>query len=92
MITKTVQRSDDLYIQFTNEELQSLGIKPGDKFSYKVDKDGLLLQKFATLEVDISEWSRDILEMLIVQSVEQDISVNEVISNILTKQLAELDV
>jgi hypothetical protein len=90
MITKTIQRSDDLYIQFTNEELTSLGIEPGEKLSWEIKDDSVVLKKLATLEVDISEWSRDILEMLIVESVEKDISVNDVIANILEEQLNKL--
>ncbi len=83
MITKKVQRSDELFIQFTDEELEALNIKPGDKFSWEVENESLVLKKFASLDVDISEWSREVLEMLIAESVEKDISVNEVICNIL---------
>lgn len=87
-LTKKVLRSDDLYIQFTDEELKQANIRPGDKFTYEIVENGLLLKKFATIDVDISEWSRDVLEMLIAESVEQDISVNEVISNLLEKKLS----
>ena len=92
MITKKVQKSDELYIQFTDTELEQLNIKPGDKFSWEIENDSLVLKKFASLDVDISEWSREVLEMLIVESVEKDISVNEVICNILDKALSEENV
>jgi hypothetical protein len=92
MITKTVQRSEDLYIQFTDEELKALDIKSGDKFSWEIENESLVLKKFATIEVDISEWSREILEMLIADSIKKDISVNEVISDILEKVLSKSDV
>ena len=92
MITKKVQRSDELFIQFTDEELEALNIKPGDKFSWEVENESLVLKKFASLDVDISEWSREVLEMLIVESVEKDISVNEVICNILDGYLPKNDV
>lgn len=90
MFTKKLQRSDELYIQFTDEELKSLNVEPGDKFSWEVKNDSVVLTKFASIEVDISEWSRDVLEMLIVESVEKDISVNEVIADILDTQLNKL--
>jgi len=83
MITKKVQRSEELYVQFTDEELEALNIKAGDKFSWEVEDNSLVLKKFASLDVDISEWSREVLEMLIAESVEKDISVNEVICDIL---------
>ena len=87
MITKKAQRSEELYIQFTDEELKALNIKAGDKFSWEVENESLVLKKFASLDVDISEWSREVLEMLIVESVEKDISVNEVICDILDSYL-----
>ncbi len=92
MVTKKIQRSEDLFIQFTDEELKSLNIKAGDKFSWEVEKDSVVLKKFASLDVDISEWSREVLEMLIVESVEKDISVNEVICNILDNFLSKENV
>jgi len=92
MVTKKIQRSEELYIQFTDEELKSLNIKAGDKFSWEVENDSVVLKKFASLDVDISEWSREVLEMLIVESVEKDISVNEVICNILDNFLSKENV
>jgi hypothetical protein len=92
MIAKKIQRSDELYIQFTDKELEELNIKPGDKFSWEVENEALVLKKFVSLDVDISEWSREVLEMLIIESVEKDISVNDVICNILDKFLPKNDV
>ena len=91
MIKKTVQRSEDCFVQFTDEELQQLGIKAGDKFSCSLENNSVVLKKFETIDIDMSEWSRDILEMLISESIENDISVNEVISNILERMLPSLE-
>lgn len=79
MIKKTIQRSEDLFVQFTDEELSALNIKPGDKFSCEVRGDSVMLHKYGTIEIDLSEFSRETLEMLIADSVEKDISINEVI-------------
>jgi hypothetical protein len=89
MLKKTIQRSDELYIQFTPEELSQFNIKPGDKFSWEILDDSILLKKYSTIDVDISEWSKDVLEMLVVESVERDISVNDVIVEILEKKLSD---
>lgn len=88
MIKKTVQRSEECYIQFTNEELEQLNIKQGDKFSWEQQDDGIMLKRYVSIDVDISEWSREALEMLIIESVEKDISVNDVICQILTEQVS----
>ena len=86
-IYKVVEPTGDLCIKFTDEELNRLGIKKGDKFSFKEDGDGFLLQKFGTIEIDLEELSRETLEMMIKTSCEEDISINEVISNILEKYI-----
>lgn len=89
MIEKKIQRSNDLVIQFTDDELSALNIVPGDKFSLKVEDNSILLQKYATIDLDMSEWSREMLEFLIAESAQKDISINEVISNILDSYLSK---
>ena len=83
MINKKIQTTGEMCVKFTEEELAQLNIKQGDKFSIKETDDGILLEKFSTIELDLSEYDRDILELLIKESCEKDISINEVISNIL---------
>ncbi len=65
-----------------------MGIKPGDKFSLKINEDdSILMQKYVSIEIDISEWSREILEFLIDLSIKKDVSVNDVINEILEEYL-----
>jgi hypothetical protein len=85
MITKTIEPTGDVCVKFTEDELTKLNIKQGDKFSIKEKDGGILLEKFATIELDLSEFNRDTLEFLIQESCDKDISANEVISNILEK-------
>jgi hypothetical protein len=85
MIKKTIEPTGDVCVKFTQDELAELNINEGDKFSIKECDDGILLQKFEKLELDISEWDRSILEMLISDSCERDISVNDLISEIISK-------
>jgi hypothetical protein len=88
MITKTVQRSEDLYVQFNEDEMKSLDIKPGDKFSWEIGSNSsITLKKFVEIDVDISEWSREVLEMLVTESIKKDLPVNDIIANILEEQL-----
>ena len=83
MIKKTIEPTGDVCVKFTEDELAQLNIKQGDKFSIKEQDGGILLEKFATIELDLSEFNRDILEFLIQESCNKDISVNEVITIIL---------
>lgn len=86
---KTIEPTGDVCIKFTEEELSKLGLNQGDKLSWEEVKDGFILKKYEKIDVDISEWSRDVLEMLIVESVEQDVSVNDVICRILEDQFSK---
>lgn len=44
-------------------------------------------EKTESLELDLAEFERDILEALIIESCEKNISVNEVIVNVLKSYL-----
>ena len=89
MIKKTVEPTGDVCVKFTEDELAQLNIKQGDKFSIKETDEGILLEKFATIDIDLNEVDREILEFLIRESCDKDISVNEVISDILEKGLEQ---
>jgi bifunctional DNA-binding transcriptional regulator/antitoxin component of YhaV-PrlF toxin-antitoxin module len=88
---KIIEPTGDVCIKFTEEELSKLGLKQGDKLSWEETRDGFILKKYEKIDVDISEWSREVLEMLIAESVEQDVSVNDVICKILEEQFAKED-
>jgi hypothetical protein len=87
MIKKTVEPTGDVCVKFTEDELSKLNIKAGDKFSIKNTKDGIFLEKFVNIDIDLSEIGRDVLEFLIQESCDKDISINEVISNIIETYL-----
>lgn len=87
MIKKTVEPTGDVCVKFTEDELVKLNIKQGDKFSIKETDSGILLQKFATIDIDLAELEREVLEFLIQESCDKDVSVNEIISEILEKKL-----
>jgi hypothetical protein len=83
MIKKIIEPTGDVCVRFTDDELEQLGMKQGDKFSVEETDEGIVLKKFATIELDMAEWEREILEYLIAQSCDKDVSVNEVISEMI---------
>ena len=89
MIKKTIEPTGDVCVKFTEEELEKLNIKQGDKFSIKETDDGILLEKFSTVDINLSELDRELLEFLIQESCNKDISINEVISDLLEKGLEQ---
>lgn len=82
---KELQPTGELCVKFTEDELIELNIKEGDKFSVENLNDGVLLKKYETLEIDLSEFNRETLEFLIQESCEKDISVNQIVENCLTE-------
>jgi len=85
---KQVQSREELFIQFTDEEIEKLGLEKNQKLSMEILENGSIkMTPFAKIDIDISEWSREVLENLIQESVEKDISVNEVISQTIEQYL-----
>lgn len=81
-ITKTVMPSKDVYIQFTEDELLELDMKPGDKFTVKLNEDGsVLLEKKVPLEINLDEFPEHILRNLVKTSIEKDIPVGDIIED-----------
>jgi hypothetical protein len=89
MIKKTVEPTGEVCVKFTEDELAQLNIKQGDKFSIKETSEGILLEKFVTVDIDLNEVDREILEFLIQESCDKDVSINQVISDLLEKGLEQ---
>jgi hypothetical protein len=89
MIKKTIEPTGDVCVKFTEDELAQLNIKQGDKFSIKETDGGILLEKFSTVDINLSELDRELIEFFIQESCDKDISVNQVISDLLEKGLEQ---
>ena len=76
---KKLKRSNDLFIQFDEEDMEKLNLKEGDKFSISFEDGSIKLDPLVPLELDLSEFPRDVLEKIIIESVEKDITVNDVL-------------
>jgi len=88
-IPKTVKVKEEHYIEFTDEELQALNMEKGQKFSCKIEDGALKLEPFVKVELEIGNWDREVLLMLIEESCERDVSVNEVINDLLEKVIED---
>jgi bifunctional DNA-binding transcriptional regulator/antitoxin component of YhaV-PrlF toxin-antitoxin module len=92
MTKKTLLPTNDLYLQFTDEEIQELGWEAGQRLEVKQHEDGSIeLRPYVKMEIDMADWSRDVLELIIKESCEKDISVNDVISELLKKSIDVFD-
>lgn len=91
-MTKTVQELKQAYIQFSEEEMAELNMQPNQKFTVEINDDKTVsLIPFAKIDVDLSEFPRSILEFIIQESAEKDISVNQVISDVLENYLQKYE-
>jgi hypothetical protein len=86
---KKIQEKKDLFIQFSEEEMQEMGWQEGQKLSFDFNEKtkSITLKPCVKMEIDMNEWSREILEFLVSESCERDISVNEVINEVLVKTI-----
>ena len=90
IISKKIQKKEEYFIQFTDEELATLNISAGDKFSWEEHPEGgFLLKKFETIDIDLEEMPREVLEFLIAESIERDITINDIINEIIEKIIDE---
>jgi len=88
--TKTILPTNDVYIQFTDEEIKEFGWEKGQKFEFQPQDNGSFkLVPFEKLELDIENWPIEVLHSLIKESCEEDISINDVVNNRLKKAFKE---
>ena len=90
---KKVQEKKELFLQFSEEEMQEMGWEEGQKLSLKFDEEtkAITIEPFVKMDIDISEWDREILEYLVGESCDRDVPVNEIINESLEKMINKND-
>jgi hypothetical protein len=86
---KKVLEKKELYIQFSDEEMNEIGWEEGQKLSISYDKDtnSIFLKPYVKVDIDMSEWSRDVLEFIVSESCKKDVSCNQIIEDVLVDSL-----
>jgi hypothetical protein len=84
---KTVQKKEEYFIQFTDEEMDQLGFKPNTRFTIELseDKSGLKLTPHEEIEIDLNEFSKEDLINIIVAANKADMTFEDFIVDSLTK-------
>jgi hypothetical protein len=81
---KTVKEKKELYIEFTDEEIEEMGWEENQKLSMSLTEDGgIMIKPFVKVDIDISDWPKEIFEFLIQKSLEEDKTINQVIIDLL---------
>ncbi len=85
---KTITKQEIALLEFTPEEREELGFKPGDKFTVTLNEDGsLALVPFVSVEIDLGEFSKEQLEILVARSIELQVPPDEVIREGITEMV-----
>jgi hypothetical protein len=89
MITKTVECEPVYHISLSEEELASLNLTKNSKFDFIPQEDGSVkLEHWQTVDIgDLNEYPKEVLINLISKSLEEDITINDVIVNVLREYL-----
>jgi hypothetical protein len=84
---KTVQKKEEYFIQFTDEEMDQLGFKPNTKFTIELDKknNGLILTPHEEVEIDLEEFSKEELINLIVAANQKNMTFEDFLVESLTE-------
>lgn len=87
-VVAKVQRKEEYFVQFTPEEMEVLGISPGDKFEVAMGEgNAVVLKKMPSVEINLSELGADTLAALVSLSIEKQQPVDDVIVELLASYL-----
>lgn len=85
---KTIKEKKDLYIEFTDEEIKEMGWEENQKLSMTLTDDGgIIVKPWVKVDIDITNWPKEILLMLIEKSLEEDKTINQVIVDVIESSL-----
>jgi hypothetical protein len=88
---KKIEPTNEVCVKFSDDEIAQLGLELGGKYSVHVSDEGNIeLKKFQSIEIDLEDVHRSVLEFLLKESCDRDVSVNQVISDVLDKALKTL--
>jgi hypothetical protein len=84
---KTVQKKEEYFIEFTDEEMDQLGFKPNTRFTIELseDKSSLKLTPHEEMEIDLDEFSKEDLINIIVAANKADMTFEDFVVDSLTK-------
>lgn len=82
---KKVQEKTELFIEFTPEEIESFGWEENQKLTISEEDGNIILTPHVKVEIDLDEFSKQELMALMNESCDRDISMNDLIAEILVE-------
>jgi len=86
---KTIKTVEYAAIEFTDEEIEALGLKKDWNYSITEDGGKIIMTPYASVEIDFGEYSKKELVYIIEKSVKNDQTISETIENILREVISE---
>lgn len=89
---KIVKEKKELYIEFSEDEIAELGWEQNQKLSITADDDGTItIKPWVKVDIDMTNWPKELLQLLIDKSLEEDKTVNQVIVDLIENSLKYSD-
>lgn len=89
---KIVKEKKDLYIEFSEEEMAEMGWEQNQKLTITADKNGAItIKPWVKVDIDMTGWPKEIFELLVQKSLEEDKTVNQVIVDLIEERLKYSD-
>lgn len=84
-IVKKLEEEKNFIVKFTEEEIESIGLKNDWKYSVSEQDGKVVLTPYTEVEIDFNQFDKELLIYLIKLSLDRDISMHEVVEEILLK-------
>jgi len=88
---KTIKSRTEYYIEITDEEREQFGWKENQKLDLKTVDGGILIKPWSELELELGDFPREFLELVIRESSERDIPADQVIVGFIKEGLESLE-
>lgn len=88
-MTKEIKTREEHFIEFTEKELVALNWHPGDKLSWQITDEGVLLKKCTEIPIELNDFSKDELIEIIQASSARGLTFEEFIEETLKNAVSE---
>jgi len=84
---KTVKTVEYAAIEFTDEEIEELGLKKDYPYSITEEDGKIILTPYATIEIELEDYTKEQLMHLIQLAAEKNLTIHELVEEILQEYI-----
>jgi hypothetical protein len=90
-MVKEIKSREEYYIELSDDELAKFNLNKDERYEWVLQDGGVMLKPLEKVELELNDFDRTVLEYWIKESVEKNITVNDVIVRDLKKALKEYE-